>query len=105
MKTTHASPSSRLAELIAGLRAPSSGTVTTLPACSGASDSVLLAALAARERDAQGMLVVVTAAATDAQRLHDEVAWLEPTLRTRLLPDWETLPWDHFSPHVNSLDA
>jgi len=45
------------------------------------------------------MLIVVTAAATDAQRLHDEVAWLDPSLRARLLPDWETLPWDHFSPH------
>ncbi len=45
------------------------------------------------------MLVVVTAAAVDAQRLYDEVRWLDGSLRTRLLPDWETLPWDNFSPH------
>jgi transcription-repair coupling factor (superfamily II helicase) len=70
-----------------------------LPSCFGASDALLIAGLAVRERAAGTMLIVVTAAASDAQRLHDEIGWLEPDLRTRLLPDWETLPWDNFSPH------
>jgi transcription-repair coupling factor (superfamily II helicase) len=45
------------------------------------------------------MLAVVTENAFSAQRLADEIAWLAPGLRVALLPDWETLPYDHFSPH------
>ncbi|MBS0346036.1 MAG: transcription-repair coupling factor [Proteobacteria bacterium] len=66
-----------------------------LPACSGSSDALAIARLAGGGR----MLVVVTANPLDAQRLSDEIAWLAPGLRTHLLPDWETLPYDSFSPH------
>ncbi len=45
------------------------------------------------------MLVVITANPLDAQRLQDEIAWVAPGLRAHLLPDWETLPYDNFSPH------
>ena len=41
---------------------------------------------------------VVSATALDAQRLTEELAWLAPGLRVCLLPDWETLPYDQFSP-------
>ncbi len=44
-------------------------------------------------------MAVLTANAADAQRLLAEIPWLAPDLRVRLLPDWETLPYDHFSPH------
>ena len=44
-------------------------------------------------------LAVVSASALDAQRLVEEVAWFAPELRVCLLPDWETLPYDAFSPH------
>ena len=42
---------------------------------------------------------MVSATALDAQRLVDEIAWFAPQLRVCLLPDWETLPYDQFSPH------
>jgi transcription-repair coupling factor (superfamily II helicase) len=45
------------------------------------------------------LLAVLTASANDAQRLLDEIPWFAPELRVRLLPDWETLPYDSFSPH------
>ncbi|MDR2186738.1 MAG: transcription-repair coupling factor [Azonexus sp.] len=45
------------------------------------------------------LLAVVTATAADARRLLEEIPWFAPQLRVRLLPDWETLPYDHFSPH------
>ena len=44
-------------------------------------------------------LVVVAANALEAQRLVEEVAFFAPKLRVHLLPDRETLPYDHFSPH------
>ncbi len=44
-------------------------------------------------------LVVIAANALEAQRLVDEIPFFDPTLKVHLLPDWETLPYDHFSPH------
>jgi len=41
----------------------------------------------------------VCADALAAQRLASEIAWFAPTLRIVQFPDWETLPYDHFSPH------
>src|SRR6266849_3679345 len=61
----------------------------------GSSDALALARLAGSSRPA----VVFCAQATEAQRLKDEIAWFAPQLSVLLLPDWETLPYDHFSPH------
>ena len=71
----------------------------TLPRPSGAADALLLAQLAAREKAAGRLTAIVTADATDAQRLIDEMAFFAPGLRCALFPDWETLPYDTFSPH------
>ncbi|GHU26514.1 transcription-repair-coupling factor [Betaproteobacteria bacterium] len=67
-----------------------------MPPFAGSSDALLITQLAAREK---GLLAVVAASADDAQRLLDEIPWFAPGLRVRLLPDWETLPYDSFSPH------
>jgi transcription-repair coupling factor (superfamily II helicase) len=61
----------------------------------GSSDALALARLAAAARP----LVVVCGSALDAQRLREEIPWFEPDLRVSLFPDWETLPYDTFSPH------
>ncbi|MCO5108246.1 MAG: transcription-repair coupling factor [Burkholderiaceae bacterium] len=79
--------------------APAAGQVRTLPACHGSGDALLLAALAAREAAGGRALAIVAAAAPDAQRLAEEIRWFAPQLRVLLLPDWETLPYDAFSPH------
>jgi transcription-repair coupling factor (superfamily II helicase) len=71
----------------------------TLPRPSGAADALLLAQLAAREKATGRLTAIVTADATDAQRLIDEMAFFAPGLRCALFPDWETLPYDTFSPH------
>ncbi len=55
--------------------------------------------LAQLANENKGMLAVLTASANDAQRLLDEIPWFVPGLKVRLLPDWETLPYDSFSPH------
>ena len=70
-----------------------------LPRPAGSADALLLAQLAAREKAAGRVTAIVTADATDAQRLQDELAFFAPTLRCALFPDWETLPYDSFSPH------
>jgi len=71
----------------------------TVPRPAGSADALLLARLAAREKAAGQLTAIVTADATDAQRLIDEIAFFAPDLRCALFPDWETLPYDTFSPH------
>ena len=71
----------------------------TLPRPVGSADAVLLAQLALRDK-AQGRLTaIVTADASDAQRLIEEMQFFAPELRLALFPDWETPPYDTFSPH------
>jgi len=70
-----------------------------LPRPVGSSDALLLGRLA-EHGTAQGhTTAIVTADAADAQRLIDEMAFFAPGLRCALFPDWETLPYDQFSPH------
>jgi transcription-repair coupling factor (superfamily II helicase) len=71
----------------------------TLPRPAGSADALLLARLGEREKNDGKPMAVVTADATDAQRLLDEIAFFAPHLRCALFPDWETLPYDTFSPH------
>ncbi|MBI5891253.1 MAG: transcription-repair coupling factor [Nitrosomonadales bacterium] len=61
----------------------------------GSSDALALAQYAAGHTP----LVVIAANALEAQRLVEEIPFFDPKLRVHLLPDWETLPYDHFSPH------
>ncbi len=61
----------------------------------GSSDALALAEFARQKTP----LVIVTADALEAQRLVEEIPYFAPSLKTFLLPDWETLPYDHFSPH------
>ncbi|HEV7390901.1 MAG TPA: hypothetical protein VGO08_04600, partial [Burkholderiales bacterium] len=61
----------------------------------GSSDALAIATLAARARP----LLVVTDSAWNAQRLLEEIPYFDPGLKVHLFPDWETLPYDHFSPH------
>ena len=77
------------------LPTPPRGQRHALPALPGSADALALAGLAARQRP----VAVITASATEAQRLATELRWFDPGLRVHLLPDWETLPYDHFSPH------
>ena len=44
-------------------------------------------------------LVIISANGFDAQRLLEELPYFAPELTVNLLPDWETLPYDQFSPH------
>ena len=48
---------------------------------------------------AKRIVAVVTGDPHSAQRLSEEIPWFAPGLRVALFPDWETLPYDHFSPH------
>jgi transcription-repair coupling factor (superfamily II helicase) len=79
---------------------PKPATRFALPAVHGSADAWVLATAALALKAQQKMLTVVVANATDAQRLLAEIPWFGGAeMRCHLLPDWETLPYDAFSPH------
>jgi transcription-repair coupling factor (superfamily II helicase) len=78
---------------------PTPGQWCSLPQLHGSSDAFAIATVGARAREAGRLLLVLCASAQIAQRLSDEVRWIDGTLNVDLFPDWETLPYDHFSPH------
>lgn len=77
------------------LSIPSSHTVQRSFFFCTSSDALYLAQLAQHKKP----LAVITAHALDAQRLMEEILFFAPELSVHLLPDWETLPYDIFSPH------
>ncbi|MQY50900.1 transcription-repair coupling factor [Rhodocyclus tenuis] len=76
---------------------PKAGERYVLPPLAGSADALAIARLAAQSPGQ--LLAVISASAADAQRLQEEIPWFAPGLRVRLLPDWETLPYDRLSPH------
>ena len=77
------------------LPAPARGEKAHWPPQARSADALVLARLAQSARP----LLVVTDTAADALRLREEIRFFAPALRTHLFPDWETLPYDAFSPH------
>ncbi|MDP3223893.1 MAG: transcription-repair coupling factor, partial [Rubrivivax sp.] len=71
----------------------------TLPRPTGSADALLLARLGRSHASAGRVLAVFTAEPADTQRLADELPFFDPKLRVAVFPDWETLPYDTFSPH------
>lgn len=77
--------------------APGKRYTQHLPAASA--DASWLAQWGLHEKKAGRLSAIITADAATAQRLMDEITFFAPSLRCALFPDWETLPYDSFSPH------
>ncbi|HET7060897.1 MAG TPA: transcription-repair coupling factor, partial [Nitrosospira sp.] len=77
------------------LSLPSPGAIARYEPLNGSGDAFVLAELARQSRP----LAIITGSAPAAQRLLEEIPFFAPELRIYLLPDWETLPYDTFSPH------
>ncbi len=72
------------------------GSRTALGPFHGAADALCIAELASADQ----LLVVITPDTHAAQALERELPFfLEPGIELLALPDWETLPYDNFSPH------
>ncbi len=71
----------------------------TLPRPIGSADAMLLARFAREQAANKKLTAIVTAEPADTQRLEGELAFFAPHLRIAVFPDWETLPYDTFSPH------
>ncbi|MDP9044341.1 MAG: transcription-repair coupling factor [Pseudomonadota bacterium] len=71
----------------------------TLPRPVGSADALLLARFASERAAERQLTAIITAEPADTQRLEVELPFFAPGLRMAVFPDWETLPYDTFSPH------
>lgn len=71
----------------------------TLPRPTGSADALLLARFAQAQTAQKRITAIITAEPADTQRLEAELPFFAPELRIAVFPDWETLPYDTFSPH------
>ena len=75
------------------------GSRTALGPLPGAASTAAIAELAARA-DIKRPIVVLVASSSEAHSLERELPlFLADPIPILTLPDWETLPYDHFSPH------
>jgi transcription-repair coupling factor (superfamily II helicase) len=93
--------------LPASFQLPLAGAHTTLDYGIGSSDAWALAQLALKAKAQKRTVICLVASPADANRLIEEVSFFDtatsaPTaLAACLFSDWETLPYDTFSPHVD----
>lgn len=83
---------------------PKAGQKTTLPTPVGSADSLMLAhwikSATVSEPDCPGCSrLIVCDSQQTAQRLTEEIKFFLPEGTVRFFPDWETLPYEPFSPH------
>jgi transcription-repair coupling factor (superfamily II helicase) len=80
---------------------PASGASERIKSLPTGLDSLALAQLARelKQKPERTPLVILCASAFEAQRLLEEMPWFAADLSVHMMPDWETLPYDHFSPH------
>jgi transcription-repair coupling factor (superfamily II helicase) len=71
----------------------------TLPRPWGSADALQIARWAEGRKAAGRLVTIITAEPSDTQRLEAELPFFAPGLRVCVFPDWETLPYDTFSPH------
>ena len=75
---------------------PQPGQVVHWSRLYGAARALAITATAAHWR---GPVIVLTADAAAAARCEHELAFFAPDLPRYSMPDWETLPYDRFSPY------
>ncbi len=78
---------------------PQAGQRLHLATPHGSGDAWIIACAGRMQAAEKKLLAVICAQAPDAQRLLVEIGFFAPELRVHVLPDWETLPYDQFSPH------
>ncbi|MFC0397115.1 transcription-repair coupling factor [Paraburkholderia rhizosphaerae] len=99
MSDTAATPPPNLSSINPPVAAVKAGQRYAFDGAHGSADALLVARYHLAYHERLPLIAVVCASAVDAQRLAQEIPYFAPNARVRLLPDWETLPYDTFSPH------
>jgi transcription-repair coupling factor (superfamily II helicase) len=72
------------------------GDIKRIGQLKGSAQGYLAAAAARRHK---GVTLVIATSSDTAVRLASEIAFFDPEVELLSFPDWETLPYDNFSPH------
>ena len=67
--------------------------------------AALSLAIAEAASAAKRFTLLLTADSQSAERLEQELSFFAPDLPVLHFPDWETLPYDHFSPHQDIISS
>jgi transcription-repair coupling factor (superfamily II helicase) len=78
---------------------PRTGERAQLARLPGAATALAFARLARELSAEKRTLILICANAQEVHQFAQEISWFDSTLRVREFSDWETLPYDHFSPH------
>ena len=81
------------------LPAITAGKRLVLPRPWGSADALQLAQWCGQRVREGRITALVCADPGDCTRLADELVFFDPALQVAVFPDWETLPYDTFSPH------
>ncbi len=79
--------------------APREGKRFTWNGAIGSSDAATIAQNAEFHRSEYSVILIICSNPLEAQRLAAEIPIFNSELKVKLLPDWEILPYDNFSPH------
>jgi transcription-repair coupling factor (superfamily II helicase) len=85
--------------LVKNFPAPKVGSKYSWSNIIGSADAAIIAQQATFYRSKYSVLLIICGEASEAQRLCAEIPLFDASLKVRLLPDWEILPYDQFSPH------
>jgi transcription-repair coupling factor (superfamily II helicase) len=91
------SPTRAHAPLLPAL--PRTGERAQIARLPGAATALAFARLALELSAERRTLILICANAQEVHQFAREISWFDSTLRVREFSDWETLPYDHFSPH------
>ena len=72
------------------------GDIKRIGQLKGSAQGYLAAAAARRHK---GVTLIIATSSDAAARLASEIAFFDPEVELLSFPDWETLPYDIFSPH------
>lgn len=86
-------------------RFPTVGEKAALPMPSGSGDALMLTSIVAQAKQEKRPVCIVCEDAMTTQRLESELSWFFPQFKIISFPDWETLPYDPFSPHQDLISA
>lgn len=81
------------------LRLPSLPAANSKQAWGNLPGAALSLAIAEAATAAKRFTLLLTADSQSAERLEQELGFFAPELSVLHFPDWETLPYDQFSPH------
>ena len=97
--TTSPSSQAQILQLVCDFPDPKTGNKFTWQDLIGSADAGVIAQQAKTHQEHFSVMMIICSDSANAQRLALEIPLFDESLKVSVLPDWEILPYDQFSPH------